>query len=47
MYRVYARFIPTGKTSSSVMGIAGLNALEHSRHWEVLAVERIKFVEEI
>lgn len=47
MYRVYAIFIPTGKASSTVCSIAGINALERSRLWDVRAVELIKLNEEI
>ena len=47
MYRVYAIFIPTGKTSSTVCGIAGVNALERNLLWDVRAVELIKLNEEI
>lgn len=47
MYRVYARFIPTGEMRSTVCGIAGVNALEHSSLWDVRAVEQIKINEEI
>ena len=47
MYHVYARFIPTGEMRSTVCGVAGVNALEHSSLWDVRAVELIKIVEEI
>ena len=47
MYRVYARFIPTGKMRSTITSVAGVNALERSSLWDVRAVERIKINEEI
>lgn len=47
MYRVYARFISTGKMRSTVCGIAGVNALERSSLWDVRAIEQIKVSEEI
>ena len=47
MYRVYARFIPTGKMRSTVTSSAGVNALERSSLWDVRAVELIKINEEI
>lgn len=37
-YRIYARFIPTGKISSTVVNIAGWNALAQHPDWEILAV---------
>ena len=47
MYRVCARFIPTGKVRSIVTSIAVLNALERHPLWDVRAVELIKINEEI
>lgn len=47
MYRVYARFIPTGKIHSTITSIAGVNALERNSLWDVRAVEQIKINEEI
>lgn len=47
MYRVYARFIPTGVMRSTVTGIAGVNALERSSLWNVCAIEQIKINEKI
>ena len=47
MYRVYARFIPTGVMRSTVTNIAGVNALERSPLWDVRAIEQIKTNEKI
>ena len=43
MYRVYARFIPTGEMRSIVTSLGGVNALEQSPLWDVRAVERKNF----
>lgn len=41
MYRVYARSVATGKVKNTVCGIAGLNALERSPLWEIIAIEHL------
>lgn len=41
MYRVYARSILTGNVKSTICGIAGLNALERSPFWEIIAIEHL------
>ena len=47
MYRVYARFIPTGVIRFTITSIAGVNALERSSLWNIRAIEQIKINEEI
>lgn len=42
MYRVYAIFVPIGKTKSTLCGIAGVNALEQNPLWDVRVVEPIE-----
>ena len=41
MYRVYARSVTTGKVKNTVCGIAGLNALERSPFWKIIAIEHL------
>jgi hypothetical protein len=41
MYRVYAHSIATGKVKNTVCGIAGLNALERSPLWKIIAIEHL------
>lgn len=41
MYRVYARSVTTGKIKNTVRGIAGLNALERSPLWKIIAIEHL------
>lgn len=41
MYRVYARSVATGKVENTICGIAGLNALECSPFWEIIAIEHL------